>query len=91
MKDVYNILNNQDKVAMKHFYHIRCDPGLDKGFCAMRRITCACTGCVEQLSNTGLPNRYKTLQPCYAIEPETCKYYSILRGYNKYYISKLTF
>ena len=28
MKAVYNILNNQDKVTMKQFYHIRCNPGL---------------------------------------------------------------
>ena len=28
IKAVYNILNNQDKVTMKHFYHIRCNPGL---------------------------------------------------------------
>ena len=26
MKAVYKILNNRDKVSMKHFYHIRCDP-----------------------------------------------------------------
>ena len=26
MKAVYKILNNKDKVSMKHFYHIRCDP-----------------------------------------------------------------
>ena len=25
MRAVYKILNNQDKVTMKHFYHIRCD------------------------------------------------------------------
>ena len=25
MKSVYNILNNQDKVTMKHFYHIICN------------------------------------------------------------------
>ena len=47
MKAVYKILNNQDKVTMKHFYHIRYDPDLDKGFCAIRHIPCACTGCVE--------------------------------------------
>ena len=58
---------------MKHFYHIRCDPDLDNGFCAMRRITCACTGCVEQLSKPWLTNLYKTLQPRYFIKPETCK------------------
>ena len=25
MKAVYKIPNNEDKVSMKHFYHIRCD------------------------------------------------------------------
>ena len=71
---------------MKDFYDIICDPSLVKGFCDMRRIPCVCTGCVEKLSNTWLPNRDKTLQPRYAIEPEICKYTSILRGYNKWYI-----
>ena len=44
MKAVYKILNNKDKLSMKHFYHIRCDPDLYKGFCAMRRVPCACLG-----------------------------------------------
>ena len=35
MKAVCKILNNQDKVSMKHFYHITCDPGLDEGFCSI--------------------------------------------------------
>ena len=46
MKAVYKILNNKDKVSMKHFYHIRWDTELGEGFCSMRRIPCACTGCV---------------------------------------------
>ena len=83
MLDVYKILNNQDKVTMKHFYHIRCDPDLDKVFCALQRISCACTACVEQIYNPWWPNLDKTLQPRYDIEPKTCKYSSILRGYNK--------
>ena len=58
---------------MKHFYHVRCDPDLGEGFCAMRRIPCACSGCVEQLSKNWLPNLKKNLQPRYVIEPETCK------------------
>ena len=74
---------------MKHFYHIILDPELGEGFCAIRQISCACTGCVEQLSKPWLPNLDKTQQPCYVIEPETCKYSSILRVYNKWYISKL--
>ena len=89
MKAVYKILNNKDKVTMKHFYYIRCYPDLDYCFCAMQWIPCACTGCVEQLSKPWLPNLYKTLQPRYVIEPETCKYSSILHAYNKWYIAKL--
>ena len=68
MKTVYNILNNQDKVTMKNVYHIRCDPDLETKFYAMKHIYCACTGCVEQLYNTWLPNLDKTLQPRYAIK-----------------------
>ena len=89
MKAVYKIQNNQDKVTMKQFYHIRYDPDLDKSFCAMRRTPCACTGCFEQPSNTWLPNLDITLQPRYAIEPKTCKYFSILRGYNKWFIFQI--
>ena len=91
MKTVYNIMNNQDKVTMKNFYNIRCNPDLEKRFCAMKRIPCAFTGSVEKLSNTWLTNLDKTLQPRYAIKPETCMYSSILRGYNKWYISNFTF
>ena len=72
MKDVYKIMNNQDKGKMKHFYHIRYNPDLDKGLCALQRIPCACTGCVEKLSNTWFPNLDKTLQPRYAIKTKTC-------------------
>ena len=90
MKAVYKILNNQDKVTMKHLNNIRYDTESDKGLCAMRRIPCACTGCVEQISKSWWPNLDTDLQPRYAIETETCNYSSILRGYNKWYISKLT-
>ena len=44
---------------MKHFYNIRCNPDLGKGFCAMQRMPCACSGCVEQLSKPWLPNLEK--------------------------------
>jgi hypothetical protein len=44
---------------------------------------------VEQLSHKWTPNIDKLLQPRYAIEPPLCKYSSILRGYNKWYITKL--
>ena len=90
-KAFYNILNIQDKVTMKHFYHIRLDTDLDKGFYDMRLILCAFTGCVEQLSKPWLPNLDKTSQPRYDIKPETCNYSSNLRGYNKLYTSYFNF
>ena len=89
MKAVYKILNNQNKATMKHFYHIRHDTDSDKGFCDMRQIPCACTGCAQQISKPWLPNLDKTPQPCYVIKPKTCKYSSILRGYNKWYIFQI--
>ena len=55
----------------------------------MQRIPCDCDGCVEQLSNPWLPNLDKNLQPRYAIEPKTCKYSSILLGYNKWFICQI--
>ena len=73
---------------MKHFYHVRYDPNLYKGFCATGRIPCDCTGGFEQISNPWLPNLDKTLQPRYAIGKKTCKCSSILRGYNKWYIAR---
>ena len=73
MKAVYKILNNQDKVTMKYFYQMICDPDLDKVLCDMRCISCACNGCVETISKPWLSSLDKTLQPRYAIEPETCK------------------
>ena len=45
---------------MDHFYHIKCNPDVDEGFCAMQRIPCSCTKCDEQLSNPWLPNLDKT-------------------------------
>ena len=76
---------------MKHFYLIRCDYDFDEGFCDMRRITSAFNGCVEQLSKPWLPNLDKNLRSRYAIEPKTCKYYSVLCGYNKWYICQIDF
>ena len=74
------ILNNKDKVSMKHFYHMRCNPELGEGFCDIWWIPYACTGCVEKLSEPWLPNLDKIQLPCYVIEPETCEYSSILRS-----------
>ena len=76
MKAVYKILNIQDKVTMKHFYRIRCNPDLEKVLCAIQQITFACTGCGKKLSKPWLPNLDKTLQPRYIIKTEIYKYSS---------------
>ena len=78
MKAIYNILNNQDKVIMKQFYHIRCDPDLDKGFYDMLRIPCACTGCVDQPSKPWLP---KLDKPYNHVMPSNPKHVSTLPYY----------
>jgi len=89
MKATYKILNNTEGLGLMQFYHIRCDPELGIGFCALRRIPCACSACVDQLSHKWEPNISVTEQPRYAIEPESCKYSSILHGYNRWYIAEL--
>ena len=91
MKAVYKFMNYQDKVTTKHVYHIISDHDLDEFFCAMQLIPCDCNRFVEQTSKPWLPILDKTFKPSYVIEPETCKYSSILHGYNKWYIPKLTF
>ena len=68
---------------MKHFYHIRCNPDLDEGFCAMRRTPCACTGCVEQLSKPWLPNlkRKKHVMLLNQKHVSTLQYYrAVIKG-----------
>eukprot|EP00978_Attheya_sp_CCMP212_P047081 scaffold421216_cov54-Attheya_sp.AAC.1 len=45
----YKILDNRDKVKLKMLYHIRCDPELGQGFCAMQCIPCACNACIEAI------------------------------------------
>ena len=73
MKAVYRILNNQDRVTMKHFYHIRYDPDIDEYFCDMQHTPCACNGCDEQLPKPWWTNLDKTLKPRYVTKAETGK------------------
>ena len=84
MKAVYKIMNNKDKVTMKQFYHIIWHPGLEEGFCAMRKISCACTGCVEQLSKPWLHNLDKPSKHVMLSNPKhvsTLPYYmAIING-----------
>eukprot|EP00978_Attheya_sp_CCMP212_P041629 scaffold240978_cov74-Attheya_sp.AAC.1 len=37
--------DDDDPIKMRDLYHIRCDPDLGLGKCAMRQIPCACEAC----------------------------------------------
>ena len=78
MKAVYKILNNQDKVTMKYFYQMRCDPDLDKVLCAMRFIPCACTGCVEK---SPIPGYLAQIKPSNHVMLLNPKHVSTLPSY----------
>ena len=53
MKAVYKILNNKDKVSMKHFYHIRCYSELGEGFCACGGYLVLVLGVLSNSPNSG--------------------------------------
>jgi hypothetical protein len=85
----YRFIDPSANVKMRDLYHIRCDPDLGLGNCALRRIPCACDGCVDQLSTNWQRNTPLLEQPRYAVESPNCKYSSILGGYNKWHIAEL--
>ena len=78
MKAVYNILNKQEKVTTKKNNHIRCDPDLDEGFCAMRRIPRSCTGCVEK---SPIPGYLTWIKPYNHVMLSNPKHVSTLPSY----------
>ena len=47
-------------------YHYRLYPKLGRGVCAIHRIPCACTDCVDQLAKYWLPNCDPSSQQRYA-------------------------
>jgi len=78
-----------DNIKMRDLYHIRCDPDLGLGKCAMRRIPCACRACRTALAQVWQSNIPVENQPRYCGTVVDCKYASILGHYNKWYIVDL--
>ena len=78
-----------DNIKMRDLYHIRCDPDLGLGKCAMRRIPCACIACRQSLNQLWQSNVDADKQPRYAGHVVDCKYASIMGTYNKWYIVDL--
>ena len=72
----------------KH-YHLRFDPKLGNGVCAIRRIPCACVACTSMLDKpwiSGIPpyeqERYKPVTKC--------TYWPVLGYFNNWNIIELT-
>eukprot|EP00978_Attheya_sp_CCMP212_P027680 scaffold93292_cov36-Attheya_sp.AAC.2 len=74
---------------MRDLYHIRCDPDLGLGKCAMRRIPCVCPACRLSLDQVWQAQVDADKQPRYAGHVGDCKYSSIMGTYNKWYIVDL--
>ena len=62
---------NHDAKGLRKHYHLRFDPKLGMGICAIRRIPCACVECTSMLDKpwiSGIPpdtkERYKPITKC---------------------------
>ncbi len=62
-------------------YNIRVERDLGIGMAALRRIPCACDGCINQLDLKNVRARYAS--------SITCKYWGIFEGLNDWKITKL--
>ena len=55
----FKLPNNQDKVKMKHFYHIKCDYNLDKVSVLCNAYLVLVIGVLNNSPNPGYPNWIK--------------------------------
>ena len=70
-------------------YNIRADPDLGLGQIALRRIPCACTGCLAQLAKPWQPNIAVSEQPRY--KTGNCELAPIFAdGLNDWHITYVT-
>jgi hypothetical protein len=61
----FNPVDLPEGIGVMQCYNIRADPDLGLGRIALRRIPCACTGCLVQLSKPWQPNVAAAEQPRY--------------------------
>ena len=70
-------------------YHLRFDPKIGHGICAIFRIPCACVACISILDKpwiSGIPsNKQARYQPV-----TNCNYWSVLGSYNNWNIIEIT-
>jgi hypothetical protein len=69
-------------------YNLRCEKDLGIGAAAVRRIPCACAGCLEQLAKLWQPGVQANQQPRYA-SSTTCHFWPIFEGLNDWIIITL--
>jgi hypothetical protein len=69
-------------------YNLRCEKDLGIGVAAVRRIPCACAGCLEQLAKPWQPGVHANQQSRYA-SSTTCHFWPIFEGLNDWIIITL--
>jgi hypothetical protein len=69
-------------------YNLRCEKDLGIGVAAVRRIPCACAGCLEQLAKRWQPGVQANQQPRY-VSSTTCHLWPIFEGLNDWIIITL--
>ena len=76
------INNDGGKNGIRFHYNFRADPKLQIGQIAVRRIPCACDGCLEQLEQPWVPKVPFHNQPRYKGGNTKCVYWNIFEGLN---------
>jgi hypothetical protein len=76
-------------IGLMECHHIRAEPELGLGVVAMRRIPCACDGCLEQLAKPWLPGLDASKQPRFAKGNKNCHWWSMFEGLNDWHIVEL--
>ena len=82
---------HDDNIKIRDIYHIRCNPDIGLGKCAIRQIPCACQEfwlSIEQLWKESVDADKQT---CHSGHVVDFKYASILGAYNRWYIVDLVF
>lgn len=70
------------KAGIMYHHNFRADPKLPIGKIAVRRIPCACKGCIDQLNLPWLPNQPFDKQPRYKGGNMNCMYWEVFNGLN---------
>ena len=79
----------QGERRLSKHYHLRFDPKLGHGICAIRRLPCACVGCTSMMDKPWVSGVLSKQQACY--QPVTnCTYWPVMGSYNYWNIIELT-